>query len=101
MEYKNPLSEKNQQEAEAVYIRLAKSLLGHAYKAVNKRIYSISFTNNGRQLTETVCQVSPSNNEGVWAIIERDGICHTFTASRGVIEGSPMICKPDKITYFD
>jgi hypothetical protein len=70
---------------------------------VDKRIYSITFSHNGKSITEKVGQISPSNREPIFVILETDKLYLTCTRNRGVLGGEPMIIgKQDveNIEYF-
>lgn len=68
-----------------------------------KKIYSLIFKHKGETIIEMVGQVSPSNNEPIFAILETDSLYLTCTTRRGIAGGEPMIIGKDdvNVTYFD
>lgn len=75
------------------------------YSILNdKRIFSITFKHNGQIITDTVGQLSPSNNEPIFVILETDSMYLVCTRNRGVLGGEPMLTGKhniEKIEYFD
>ncbi|HLW41249.1 MAG TPA: DUF2971 domain-containing protein [Flavobacterium sp.] len=69
----------------------------------NKKIYSINFQHNGKTLIDIVGQVSESNNEPVFAILETEDLYLVCTTRRGVVGGEPMLTGKKGVTvkYFD
>lgn len=71
---------------------------------LNKRVYSITFKHKNKLITETVGNLSPTNNEPIFAILETENILLTCTKYRGVLKGEPMITGKhdiESIVYFE
>lgn len=68
-----------------------KNLLANGIIVSERKIYSITFMHKGRMITETVGELSPSNNEPVIAIFEGGSIFYTCTPNTGVLRGLPML----------
>src|SRR5690606_10031461 len=77
----------------------------YGYKVLkDKKVYSITFTHNGKKITDTVNRRSFSNNEVVFAILETDELFLVCTPKRGITGGEPMITGKHSIIeviYFD
>lgn len=70
----------------------------------NKKIRSITFEHKGKLITDSVGELSPSNNEVVYAIIETNNLYLVCTTHRGVLGGEPLLTNKQsisKIIYFD
>ncbi|MDQ0594576.1 hypothetical protein QFZ37_002945 [Chryseobacterium ginsenosidimutans] len=70
----------------------------------NKKIYSITFIHNGKEITDTVNCKSVSNNEVVFVILETKDLFLVCTTKRGITGGEPMITAKKsvlKVIYFD
>lgn len=68
-----------------------------------KKIYSIIFKHNGKEIIDMVGQISPSNNEPIFAILETAELFLICTTHRGVVGGEPMITGKDgvNVSYFE
>jgi hypothetical protein len=91
------LAEKIYQSAKS----FAKMTLG--WDTSERRIFSITYTHNGKHHHDEVGKVSKSNNEPIMAILESNAylVC---TMNRGVSRDMPMLVGQDEIisiTDFD
>jgi hypothetical protein len=71
---------------------------------IDKRVYSISFFHHGEYLTDTVGEISISNNEPIFLILETDKMFLVCTTHRGILGGEPLITgksNVESIIYFD
>lgn len=68
-----------------------------------KKIYSIIFQHKGKTLIDMVGQISESNNEPIFAILETEDLYLVCTTRRGVTGGEPMLTrkKGTTVAYFD
>ncbi|WP_234733190.1 hypothetical protein [Tellurirhabdus bombi] len=81
---------KDNKEAENVYSILQKKIRQANYKPTDARVYSITFEDNGQELTETVGKSSPIAHENVVAIFETEDIYLICTTNRGILRGLPI-----------
>ncbi|MEZ0611989.1 hypothetical protein ACAW74_25985 [Fibrella sp. WM1] len=77
--------------AESVYQGIKAFMKGQGHTINDSRIYSISFDHNGKRITDTVGEVSTSNQEPVMAIFDAGTVYLVCTTTRGVIGGEPML----------
>lgn len=94
-------SEKAEDFLENTIIRFIES---QGYNVLReKKIYSIIFQHKGETLVDMVGQISKSNNEPVFAILETKEFYLVCTTNRGVLRGEPMLTgKNDStVAYFD
>ncbi len=83
---------------------IIKYIESQGYKVLrNKKIYSIIFKHNGKNLIDMVGQISESNKEPIFAILETDDLYLVCTTHRGIVGGEPMITGKDgvNVSYFD
>src|SRR5690554_3897365 len=82
-------SEKAEDFLENTIIRFIES---QGYNVLReKKIYSIIFQHKGETLVDMVGQISKSNNEPVFAILETKEFYLVCTTNRGVLRGEPML----------
>ncbi|WP_144219303.1 MULTISPECIES: DUF2971 domain-containing protein [Flavobacterium] len=69
------------------------------YKVLkDRKIYSITFSHNGKQITDTVDTVSSTNGEVIFAILETDSMFLVCTPKRGITGGEPMLTGKHSVT---
>lgn len=89
-------------EPDPIYSNIKKYLNSLGFFVSDSKIYSITFNHNGRTITETVGEISTSNNEPVIAILRAENTYYTCTPNRGVIRGTPMLTSNvEKVVFFD
>ena len=70
-------------EPEPIYSDIKKYLNSLGFFVSESKIYSITFNHNGRTITETVGEISTSNDEPVIAILRAENTYYTCTPNRG------------------
>jgi hypothetical protein len=70
----------------------------YGYKILKeKRVYSITFIHNGKEITDTVDRISISNDEVVFVILETNEMFLVCTPRRGITGGEPMLINKKSI----
>jgi hypothetical protein len=92
---------KDAKEAENVYGILQKKIRQAKYNPTDVRVYSITFEDNGQELTETVGQSSPIAHENVAAIFETEDVYLICTTNRGILRGLPIAAGKWAITQVE
>lgn len=91
----------NDEHAEHVYNLLKESVTDQVNTILNARIREICFWHNGKKITESVGEISPSNGETVVAIFDAGNLYLVCTYSRGVASGGPLLAGKHHIIYAE
>ncbi|MVM35221.1 hypothetical protein GO755_34685 [Spirosoma sp. HMF4905] len=83
------------EQAERVYWEIKEFIASQGNKISITRIREISYWHNGKQLTETVGENSPTNGETVAAIFDAPNPCLICTFSRG----EPILAGKHSLIY--
>jgi hypothetical protein len=81
----------DRQEAERVREAARKFLLDHGYHPTDRRIYSVSYSHDGKKYRDVVGQPSGLVGEDVLVIFDAGNVFLSCTANRGVLRGEPVL----------
>lgn len=85
----------NDQQAEKVWGGVKKNMEDQGFEVSDRRIYSISYTHNGKHLVATVGEQDGYGDGEVLVLLESSSVYLCCTPQRGVVRGGPILIGKD------
>ena len=78
-------------QAERVWESTRQFMLEQGYTVLDRRIYSVTYTHNGKRCHDVVGQRSAAVPEDTLVILDAGSVFLCCTANRGVLRGGPIM----------
>src|SRR5215210_3354646 len=90
---------KDGKDAERIWQATREFMRRHGFQTTNRKIYSLSYTHNGKDFVDTVGEKDRYGVEIIQVILETSSGYLTCTVNRGVFGGEPILMAKGEETF--